>query len=229
MNTVLEQAPGARLRGKLNWLILKTLAVDIGVPLAVGELVQILYLWSSQSLSQAFYRINHPCFIRTYFDRLVEKGCIRLEGVRRKRQATLTPAGRRALHALEQVIQAEGDRRWLEAGNHLAVNAAHDHGRQGRRIPQAALLRRMDRRQVALLRRIPGKPRADAFVSYDLPRSEERGRRLVIAVLKGHGFKRLHQSMYVGPSERLRGILESLEPFGVVPFLRWGTLSVFHP
>jgi len=35
--------------------------------------------------------------------------------------------------------------------------------------------------------------------------------------------------MYVGPSERLRGALETLETAGVLSYLCWGTLTVYSP
>jgi hypothetical protein len=87
----------------------------------------------------------------------------------------------------------------------------------------------MERQRWSVLRRIPGPFRATVFVSYDLPRKESDRRRLVIAVLRGHGFRRVHQSMYVGPSEQLRAALEMLEPHGVLTACRWGTLTMFTP
>jgi hypothetical protein len=97
------------------------------------------------------------------------------------------------------------------------------------RLCPTDLMRRMQRQEIALHRQIPGRPRAMAFVSYDLPRPEANRRRLILAVLKGHGFARLHQSMYTGPAERLRPALEDLELAGVLPRLRWGTITLFRP
>ncbi len=222
-------APGTRLRGRLNWLILKTLALDVGTPIVLGELVQLLYVTCSRSPMQALYRMRRPSFVTTYLYRLADRGYLRLEGLRRERQATLTPKGRRALLALERLVERQGEPRLRKAAESLAGRLAAFRARRLARLSPSALMRRMERERIALLRRLPGPPRATAFISYDLPRAEERRRRLVIAVLKGHGFKRLHDSLYTGASDRLRSALETLETAGVMRFLRWGTLSVFSP
>jgi hypothetical protein len=152
---------------------------------------------------------------------------VKLEGLRQQRQATLTPAGRRALIALESLYQKGESRAGCGASPSLYEQLARLRREGLRPVSQRELLRRMERRRQALQRRFPGPPRETVFVSYDLPRKESEKRRLVIAILKGHGFRRVHQSMYVGPSERLRAALETLEPFDVLARCRWGTLTLF--
>jgi hypothetical protein len=224
-----ERTPGEKLRGRLNWLILKTLAVDIGAPIVLGDMVQFLYVISSRSLLQAYYRSQRRSLFTTYLYRLAERGYVKLEGLRRERRATLTPAGRRALQALETWMELSGQREALTSVPDLRERLEAIRRERQARIAPAAVLRRMERQRQALRQSIPGIPRATAFVSYDLPRGEDNRRRLLIGVLRGHGFKRLHQSMYVGPSERLRGALETLETAGVLSYLRWGTLTVYSP
>jgi hypothetical protein len=221
--------PGVRIRSRLNWLILKTLAVDVGVPLAVAELVELVRACTSRSFLQAEYRMQHPSYPATYLRRLAERGCVKLEGFKRQRRATLTSAGRRALNALETLYQ-DGER-GLARGE---APPLHDYlarlrGGRMRRLSRRELMRRMERQRRELLRQIPGPPRDTVFVSYDLPRGESGRRRLVIAVLRGHGFRRVHQSLYVGSSGRLRAALETLEPFDVLSQCCWGTLTVFKP
>jgi hypothetical protein len=221
--------PGARIRSRLNWLILKTLAVDVGVPLVAAELIELIRACTSRSYLQAEYRMRHPSYPATYLRRLAERGCVKLEGLKRHRQATLTPAGRRALEALEALYGNGGN--GVERGEVSPLHEQLDRIRHERmrRLSRRELTRRMERQRREFLRRIPGPPRATVFVSYDLPRGESGRRRLVIAVLKGHGFRRVHQSLYVGPSERLRAALETLEPFDVLSRCCWGTLTVFKP
>jgi hypothetical protein len=223
-----EHAPGARLRSRLNWLILKTLAVDIAVPLHIAEVFEALRaLLTSRSITQYEYNLKRPSLVAIYLHRLADRGYVNLQGLKRTRQAMLTPAGRKALRVLEDALRARGDRDVLNRAAGLS-GLLHRLRRNGfRRLCPAVIRRRMDRRRQIALRRIRGSPRATAFVSYDLPSAESGHRRTIVAVLQGHGFTRLHQSMYTGPSDHLRAAVEMLE--GRVPLdrLRWGTLTVY--
>lgn len=229
MDLTTAKAPGEKLRGRLNWLILKTLAMDVGVPISLAEFVELMRFLSSRTPAQALYRSRHPSYLTTYLYRLADRGYVKLEGLRRQRRATLTPTGRKALGALETLFREEGMRKLPATANDLARRLAEIRRCHSVLTGSAALLRRMDRQRRALLRAIPGRPRASGFVSYDLPQRESNRRRLILAILKGYGFTRLHQSMYVGHARHLRRALETLESVGVLPFLRWGTLTVFGP
>jgi DNA-binding PadR family transcriptional regulator len=218
------------LRSRLNWLILKTLVLNVKLPLAAAELFEtVRTVLSARSIGQYEAAQRHPSALWRYLVRLADKGFVKLEGLRRRKRALLTPAGRQALLALEARMRRRGHQAVLSVATDLAGRVKRL--REGRlhRICPADLMRRMRRQEAALRRQIPGRPRATAFVSYDLPRPEANRRRLILAVLKGHGFARLHQSMYTGPSERLRPALEDLELSGVLPCLRWGTITVFSP
>lgn len=229
MVRAVSAAPGEKLRSRLNWLILKTLAVDVGVPVVVAELIELMRACTSRSILQAEYRMRHPSFVTTYLYRLAERGYVKLEGLKRQRQATLTPAGRRALRALEAFHRASEGMVGRGLDRSIPEQLARIRSERQRAMSRNELIRRMERQRRALLRQIPGPPRATVFVSYDLPRGEWARRRVLIAVLKGHGFRRVHQSMYVGPSEKLRAVLEMLEPHGVLSACRWGTLTMFTP
>ncbi len=225
----MSRAPGERLRSRLNWLILKTLAVDIGLPLAAAELYEVLRVASSRSMLQAWYRMERRSHLWVYLRRLADKGYVRLATLQERRRATLTPAGRRAVLALERLLRDRGERELLSAAAGLPERVRRLRQERLGRPSYRATLRRMASQRRALLRRIPGRPRALAFVSYDFPRPEHNRRRLVASVLQGYGFQRMHQSMYTGPSDRLRAVLEHLETAGVLQALRWGTITVFHP
>jgi hypothetical protein len=67
-------APGVRIRSRLNWLILKTLAVDVGAPLAAAEFIELIRVCISRSLPQAEYRMRHPSYPATYLRRLAARG-----------------------------------------------------------------------------------------------------------------------------------------------------------
>ncbi len=228
MTRARTRAPGERLRSRLNWMILKTLAVDVQLPLMTADLFEALrILLVARSIGQYEAEMRHPSALWCYLRRLADKGYIKVDGLRRRKRAMLTPAGRRALRALEDLMRGRGDRRTLEAAGDLAAHVKRLRDARLRRLCPTDLMCRMQRQEAALRRRIPGRPRALAFVSYDLPRPEANRRRLILAVLKGHGFARMHQSMYTGPSERLRPALEDLELTGVLPLLRWGTITIF--
>jgi len=224
-----ERTPGQKLRARLNWLILKTLAVDIGAPIILGEIIQLMYIASTRSAWQMYYRSRRRSLVTNYLYRLAERGYVKLEGLRRERKATLTPAGRKALRALENWMGQTGQGAALTAVPDLRGRLEAIRRERLARLAPTALLRRMERRRQALRQSIPGIPRATAFVSYDLPRHAVSRRRLLIGILRGHGFERLHQSMYIGLSRNLRGALETLETAGVLSFLRWGTLTVYSP
>jgi hypothetical protein len=222
--------PGERLRSRLHWLILKTLVLNVKLPLATAELFEAVRIGlAARSIGQFEAARRHPSALWCYLARLADKGLVKLEGLRRQKRALLTPAGRRALLALEALMRSRGDRAVLDAAADLTerLKGLRD-GHRSRFCP-ADLMRRMQRQEKALRRQIPGRPRPLTFVSYDLPRPEANRRRLILAVLKGHGFSRLHQSMYTGPSDRLRPALEDLELSGVLPNLRWGTITVYEP
>jgi len=223
-------APGERLRSRLNWLILKTLVLDVKLPLATAELFEAVRIGlTARSIGQYEAAQRHPSALWSYLIRLADKGYVTLEGLRRRKRALLTPAGRKALLALEAWMRSRGDRAVLDTATDLAERVKRLRDERLRRLCPTDLMRRMRRQEVALRRQIPGRPRAQSFVSYDLPRPKANLRRLILAVLRGHGFARLHQSMYTGPSERLRSTLEDLELSGALPFLRWGTITIFSP
>jgi hypothetical protein len=112
-------------------------------------------------------------------------------------------------------------------GSGVASRVAAIRRAQSDRGPGSRLDPKTIQRLAALAKAIPGIPRVKAFLSYDLPRQAAYPRRLCIAALRRGGFERMHQSFYIGPAERLRGILESLEPYELLPRLQWGTLTLF--
>jgi DNA-binding PadR family transcriptional regulator len=221
--TTSTRAPGVRLRSQLNWLILRTLAVVVGIPLAAAKIVELVRYLSSRRLSQAIYRFNHPSPLTVYLERLADNGYVRLEGLRNRRQATLTPSGRRALADLEVYLKERKKIDVQAVGSDVASRvAAFRRAQAARRLDERTV-----RRLALLARTIPGIPRPNAFISYDLPQQAKSSRRRILALLRRCGFERMHQSFYVGPSQRLREVLESIEPSEHIPRLQWGTLTVF--
>ncbi len=225
-----RRATGVRIRSRLNWMILRTRALDVKAPLAVAELIELMRIVTSWSVWEMYRRMRNPSCITSNLYRLSDRGYVKLQGLKRQREATLTPAGRRALCALEALYRDHGD--GMPAADRFASlpdRLARLRRERLRRLSPTAMIRRMEAQRWTCRRRLPGPPKATVFVSDDLPRREGSRRRLIVAVLKGHLFRRIHQSMYVGPSGALRAVLETLEPYDVLSRCRGGTLTVFHP
>jgi DNA-binding PadR family transcriptional regulator len=222
----MRSSPGQRLRSRLNWLILKTLALDIATPRTLAEISEVadatLHIMLRDRRRRPMPRTTQ------YLLRLADQGFVKLEGIKRRRRATLTPRGRRALHALEASLAARQKAGWASAGDTLQDRLARLRKRF-RSAPIDRSLRLLETRVAQYARLFPGRLRETAFVSYDLPARDPRRRLRVISILRSHGFQRLHQSMYTGSAQRLRAVLEDLEMEDVLPLLRWGTLTVFSP
>lgn len=198
---------GARRRSRLNWLILKTVALDAAAPMTGALVVQVLGTRRSEML-----RPIPPGSLRGSLHRLVERGLVRLQELRGRRTLTLTPKGRLELEALEGYWKARGVKWEPPRPGDLRP------GRSARWARLRASVAEADRR-------FPGRPRARAFVSYDLPRGRS-GRREILRVFRESGYERLHDSFYVGPAGRLRAVVEALEGMGLAGHLRWGTLTL---
>ncbi len=197
-------AEGARRRSRLNWLILKTLGLDAAVPMTGALLVQVLGTRRSE--------VGRPVpsgSVRGSLHRLAERGLIRLDA----RALTITPKGRGELEALEAYWKARGAT-WSPSREAEA------------KPPRASRWARLKTSLAEADRRFRGRPRAQAFVSYDLPR--RAGGRELRRVLREAGFERMQASFYAGPAGRLKAVVEALEDLGVARHLRWGTLTVFR-
>ena len=237
---------GRSLRSRTIGLILKTLAIDVAGSLVAAELYRAAVIllvrsgpakWDAMTGRDSFY---------IYLHRLEDRGWIKIDKLKERLTLFLTPRGRRALEEYERHWSRKGEafeeeaQRLGQAVRDLPPSARTPRpapASQGAKkaaerswVPTALRepVRRLLRRFPAP-RRMPGLHREQSFVAYDVPLDRIQTRRLLPRFMAMWGFKRLQQSFYIGPTARLKGVVETLEMWGALPYARWGTLSILTP
>jgi len=246
---LLPEAPfdGRSLRSRTQAHILALLALGCAGPISAAELWRFLYIaGQSRSLGRTLRAMEEPDFFYQYLARLADRAWLKAEKLQGRLQLLITPRGRRALEEYErhwaargqslepdvQALLAEWKRR--PAANdekaRLAASIEQAAARTGRRRKRGRPSWR--ERLADLLRkypapkRLPGQHRENAFVAYDVPIADRRKGFLFPRILRVWGFRRLQQSLWIGPTARLRGVAETLEQWGLVPYAKWGTITV---
>ena len=199
------------LRSTVAFEILKTIAVDIAAPMLIAHLYEIC---RRKSITEAVTSRRSSLYIYLY--RLVDRGFVRLEGLRRHMHVVLTKEGERELQRyLEQ----------CETCDRTSVGLPI-HGELGMHRKRSFLLEKkmeMSVRQRKEIHEISKKERL-FYISYDLPKELEHERGLLKMALTTLGFRMMHESFYVG-AHNLEQLIDVAESVGILPFLAWGRLT----
>jgi hypothetical protein len=233
MVPVKEALDKRKTRSRIRWQILRTIGLHVGAPVVAAEVLRAIVTLTPRGLYSEAAGKPCPSWSYNYLYRMAEEGLLKLERLRGKLRLYLTPAGRRQLSAYDAYWRSKklNECAAVSAPTEDAISPENRNrqakGGQKTRRQLKEIIRQVIRGIAHSRRRrqLEGSHRTRAFVSYDIPQSQHKERIRILKVLSAAQFKRMHASMYVGPVAVLRPTVEAVESLGLLPFVKWGTIT----
>lgn len=215
-----------RLRSRLNFEILRTLALEVGGPVLLAEYYRLYKLGMTGSPEYAMNLLARKEYFYSYLYRLARRGLVKFKGLRRQRRIYLTEEGLMLLKeaGFETSGQGKPQERSDQERRDVPPKSFH---RVAKRAGRSAPDDRFEKLRQALGRLTAAGRKEAFFVSYDVPQRMRVERDRARRFLKAAGFLDVNQSFYVGPKEALKRAVERMEEMKLLPFCCWGSLRVF--
>jgi hypothetical protein len=201
-----------QVRSRISFEIMRTMVFETTGPILIAELFELFFarksVWSVLKGNKSSFYI--------YLHRLAERGCVKIEGLRRRLAVVLTREGERELDSYTYRID-----RLQEVGVEIPPELPLGIHREKL---SPTLCHKVDR-CVSVRKEVHAQSKKQRlfYISYDLPKELNYERQIIREALRQFEFTMMHESFYVGP-RGLQYIIEIAERIGILPFIAWGIM-----